>query len=1056
MSKNRPRRAVRKTLGLCFVGVLTLVLPAISYGLGLGTLKVNSALNEPLNAEIDFTSASKVELKSLNVGLAPRSEFNSAGVQRIPFLSDIKFTIAKRLDGRPFLQLSTEQPVREPFLHFLVQAEWAGGRMVREFTALIDPPYLIAGRTPAVSAPTTSAPASSMPPSVASAAPSPAPIKEETLSQPAPSAQVEPPAVAPSPVMEEPSSSAPSAPPPAPQSSEPLGPSASGEVAISPDTGWPQAASSGKTAGSSKGERGSTSAETGAAMPAMPEPSSIARAPNAPSWARVGRYEVKRGDTLWAIAQYVSVDSSLTTEQVVMALFEANRDAFFRNNVNNVWAGEVLIMPERDEVIGLGKKQAHTVFFAQYQQWQEYKQQLAQAQPLKVAGSEETAAATSPAATKETTKTGTMGASKSEAATSETATAPVAETETAQTAKPKTEATPPKPMADKQPEPKPVKESAGMAAAAPVPAAKPPGDLLRIVRSAIEDADQNKGKEGGTAGDASRSERTALAERATTLDEQLESKQMEQKDLGERIGTVGSQIERQKRLIELDSNKLAKTQEAVTESKPAAEAKVEPVTPPTPAEKPGTPPKAAGTAGAAKETPAAQEAKPEARPQARKRPRRIRSTSPGSPPAGKKPRRIVPPQPPAEEKGLIANLKDIVGDYLIQGVAFIVAIALGLTLLIYLRRRRQAEAEFEESILTDSDAITDSPTTDSGAQATTSAGSTSFLSDFSQGGMGNISTDEVDPLAETEVYLAYGRDEQAEEILKDAVAKDPSRQELKVKLLEIYHQRNDVPAFETLAEELYAALEGRGGELWNRVAEMGRRLNPDNPMFQGAAITETPSVTQPATAEAPMQFEPEPTEEPPALEFETATGDMTPAPGLDTDTQETAAADAGLEFDLDMDTGTDDTGAPSPAAGEPPIPDTAELSAEELGTAALQEEEEAVGLGEQPMDNMVDFDITDSGTTAGDTGEEAAVADADSQWQFESDSDVAVDEAVAEYAAGADDAQQWDETATKLDLAKAYVDMGDAEGARSILDEVLAEGNEDQKKQAAELAAQIA
>lgn len=535
---------------------------------------------------------------------------------------------------------------------------------------------------------------------------------------------------------------------------------------------------------------------------------------------------------------------------------------------------------------------------------------------------------------------------------------------------------------------------------------------------------------------------------------------MEQKDLGERIGTMGSQIERQKRLIELDNNKLAKTQEAVTESKPAAEAKVEPVTPPTPAEKPATPPKAASTAGAAKETPAAPEAKPKTRPQARKRPRRIRPTSPGSPPAGKRPRRIVPPQPAAEEKGLIANLKDMVGDYLIQGVAFIVAIALGLTLLIYLRRRRQAEAEFEESILTDSDAITDSPTTDSGAQATTSAGSTSFLSDFSQGGMGNISTDEVDPLAETEVYLAYGRDEQAEEILKDAVAKDPSRQELKVKLLEIYHQRNDVPAFETLAEELYAALEGRGGELWNKVAEMGRRLNPDNPMFQGAAIAETPSITQPPTAGAPpMQFEPEPTEEPPALEFETATGETTPAPDLDTDTQETAAAEAGLEFDLDMDSSTDtDTGAPSPApaAGEPPIPDTAELSAEELGTAALQQEEEAVGLGEQPMDNMVDFDITDSGTTAGDTGEEAAVADADSQWQFESDSDVAVDEAVAEYAAGADDAQQWDETATKLDLAKAYVDMGDAEGARSILDEVLAEGNEDQKKQAAELAAQIA
>ncbi len=1030
MSKSRPRRAMAMTLGRCLIGIVVLVLPAISYGLGLGSLKVNSALNEPLNAEIDFTSASKVELKSLNVGLAPRNEFNAAGVERIPFLADIKFAVAKRLDGRPFLQLSTEQPVREPFLHFLVQAEWAGGRMVREFTALIDPPYMVAGRAPTISAPETNAPAAAPePPPVATAAPPLAPATPETLVEPAPGAQVEPPVVASTSAMEreQPSSAMPAAPEPRP--SEPLGPASSGEVAISPDTGWPQAAPS-AAAGGGSAEQGMKGTETGTAMPGP----SVARAADAPSWARVARYEVKRGDTLWAIAQYVSTDSSLTTEQVVMALFQANRDAFFRSNVNNVWAGEVLIMPERDEVIALGKKQAHTVFFAQYQEWQEYKQQLAQAEPLKVAGSEESPVSTPPTTTEETAKAETMGtASKPEATTMPAA-------EATEPAKPENEATPAKPMASKQPEEKPVKESASMAA----PAAKPPGDLLKIVRAAIENADKNKGKEGG-ASDTSQSERTALAERATTLDEALESKQMEQKELGERIDTVGTQIARQKRLIELDNNKLAKTQEAVGESKPADESKAEPVTPPKPAE--GT-----SAAGAAKQ---ATEATPEtAKPEPRKRPRRIRPTSPATPPAGKKPRRIVPPQP-AEEKGLVAQLKDMVGDYLIQGVAFIVAIALGLTLLVYLRRRRQAEAEFEESILTDSDAITDSPTTDSGAQATTSAGSTSFLSDFSQGGMGNISTDEVDPLAETEVYLAYGRDEQAEEILKDAVTKDPSRQELKVKLLEIYHQRNDVPAFETLAEELYAALEGRGGELWNRVAEMGRTLNPENPMFQMAAVTERSNITQPVAGAPLMQFGAEPeSEEPPALEFETAMDDTTPGLELDMDTQETAAAESGLEFDLDMDSGTSDTGAPSVAHG-PPIPDTAELSADELGTAAL-EQDEAVGLGEQPMDNMVDFDITDSGPAAGDVGAEAAVADADSQWQYESDSDVAVDEAVAEYSAGADDAQQWDETATKLDLAKAYVDMGDAEGARSILDEVLAEGNEDQKKQAAELAAQIA
>ena len=105
----RPRRARGRLLGLGVTVGLLLAVPSVSHGLGLGSLKVNSALNEPLNAEIDLSSATKKELKSLNVGLAGRREFSDAGVDRAAFLSDIKFTVAKRLDGRPFLQLSSEQ-----------------------------------------------------------------------------------------------------------------------------------------------------------------------------------------------------------------------------------------------------------------------------------------------------------------------------------------------------------------------------------------------------------------------------------------------------------------------------------------------------------------------------------------------------------------------------------------------------------------------------------------------------------------------------------------------------------------------------------------------------------------------------------------------------------------------------------------------------------------------------------------------------------------------------------------------------------------------------------
>ena len=87
--------------------------------------------------------------------------------------------------------------------------------------------------------------------------------------------------------------------------------------------------------------------------------------------------------------------------------------------------------------------------------------------------------------------------------------------------------------------------------------------------------------------------------------------------------------------------------------------------------------------------------------------------------------------------------------------------------------------------------------------------------------MGSMQADEVDPLAEAEVYLAYGRDEQAEEVLKEAAARNPTRHELKLKLLEIYRQRDDVKSFETLAEELYPAAGQGDLTTWHKVAEMG-------------------------------------------------------------------------------------------------------------------------------------------------------------------------------------------------------------------------------------------
>ncbi len=945
----RLTRGMPRAAWCCILGGIMAAMPAVSYALGLGNLTVDSALNESLKAEIEFTSASRNELKSLNVTLAPRGQFEAAGIEWLPYLSDVKFTVARRLDGRSFIQLTSEQPIREPFLHFLLQAEWAGGRLTREFTALIDPPYLLAGRAPPVNVPRTRAPevAPSAAPAMtagapeatagASAEPLPAPPADMAAAepaaepQPAPTMPTEPEPIATAAIEPEPATTT-------VRDEDLLGPPEMGDssVAISADTGWPVVAS----------------VAPPTAIPAQTEVA-ITESLGAPGpgWATVSQYEVKRGDTLWRIAETIRVDQNLTIQQVVMALYEANRDAFFGDNVNNVWAGEVLMIPERPEVQVLSAPDARRVFMAQYDDWQAYKIKLASAnQTIKVVDE--------PAAGAQTGASVADEGGPSVASAEQAVMAAQQEPTQARTAKPQEQEQEQPSKAQQVPQKPEAGKSEGSASAAVAAKARPPGDLLKIVRATIKRESAGKtGKpaEGESIFDSEQAERLALAERATTLDESLESRQMQQQELGERIGTVGSQIQKEKRLIELENESLAQAQPdaAAPPDKAAGAAKA--------------PTGELAGAGAAAKKAAPAKPKPQAKPAvtAKKKPAQAKSASK---PQKRKRRRIAPPPQP-EEPGILATIQGMVGDYLMQAVAAVVALAGGLILLTYLRRRRQAEAEFEESILTDTGATTEEPVTgESGSQATTSAGNTSFLSDFSQGGMGNISTDEVDPLAETEVYLAYGRDEQAEEILKEAVTKDPSRHELKVKLLEIYSQRSDVAAFETLAEELYAALEGRGGDLWNNVADMGRRLNPDNPMFHGAAPAGQLSVPEPipVAPEMPPVTSMEEPESPPGLDFEPvpdavsakAEADMgidDSALGLDTDAGAGEAVDSELEFDLDMD-----TAAAASEEGGPHLGDTSELAAQDMGVSAAAEAAQAeaeLGLGEGPAENVVDFDI---------------------------------------------------------------------------------------------------
>ena len=119
-----------------------------SLALGLGDIEMYSALNQALDAEINILSAAPGELDSVQVRIAPASAFDRAGLEMTPMMSAMKFNIERRADGSPIIKVTSDAPVIEPFLNFLIEVDSAAaGRQVREFTVLLDPPVFTAQQT---------------------------------------------------------------------------------------------------------------------------------------------------------------------------------------------------------------------------------------------------------------------------------------------------------------------------------------------------------------------------------------------------------------------------------------------------------------------------------------------------------------------------------------------------------------------------------------------------------------------------------------------------------------------------------------------------------------------------------------------------------------------------------------------------------------------------------------------------------------------------------------------------------------------------------------------
>src|ERR1700735_5521104 len=160
--------------------------PSSAWALGLGEIHLNSALNEPMNAEIDLVAATPDELTALRATLADKDAFSRYGIDRPPFLSTLTFKVGKGKDGRDALLVRSTDAIPEPFVTFLVDVNWARGQLMREYTVLLDPPVYTPGESASNAAPVT-APAVAAPPArraaPAPAATAPAPARAPAFSQ---------------------------------------------------------------------------------------------------------------------------------------------------------------------------------------------------------------------------------------------------------------------------------------------------------------------------------------------------------------------------------------------------------------------------------------------------------------------------------------------------------------------------------------------------------------------------------------------------------------------------------------------------------------------------------------------------------------------------------------------------------------------------------------------------------------------------------------------------------------------------------------------------------
>jgi len=887
---------------------------AVAHAAGLGRINVLSALGEPLKAEVELV-AEKKEIPSVAVRLASPEAFARAGLAYTSALSDVKVSVEKRGDGEPYVQLTSTQPISEPFLDLMLELTWSSGRVTRQFTALLDPPSLIAEREKqkAAEAQVKAAP--------------PAPV--EPKPEPVPEA-------APEPTAEQATPTQPSDAPPTAET--PAAPAP--ETATTPAPEPPQAAAAPAPSAPVETIGGTEPTLLG---PGSSMPSAVAGAD--------AYGPVKTGDTLGKIAR-ANKPAEVSLDQMLVLLFRANPDAFSGKNMNRLKTGKIIQLPTSDQYSELSASDARKEVLAQARDWNAYREQVATA-----AGQVDAAA--EPAQQSASGKV-----------------APTVEDKAAQ-------------------------------------GAEAPKEVLKLSKN-----------EPAAAGNAAAGGDAKSAARVRALEEELVARDKAVKDANDRVAKLEKTIQDLQHLLEIKNKGMSDLQ------KPAAPATGQPA----PVQQPAAPPPAAATAPA---TPAAPEAKP-ATPAAPAPTTPVPGTEKAPPstqpaPQPPKPAPPKPAAPPAPEPSLMDRVMEQPA-YLGAGV--IALILIGALAVRAVKRRRESKSDSDDS----GPAILAAAS----AAGSTYGGATESVPQVAAAG----ESDEVDPVKEAEIFLAYGRDAQAEELLKEALATNPNRQEVRVLLLQIYAKRKDAKSFEQVARELQQAT-GSSGPFWDQAVALGYQVDPSNPRYAAGQGSGGLVAASAASADnVDFNIGSDDAQSGTATDIDLGDGgsglestqviDLSTGPSMDDTAVMEAPPALDIAFNVDLPAAEPER-EPEPPKASGGLDFDIDLNSFNAPASSQTAEPEPTASG------GLDFDMSGLSLDAPAASEPSTETRSASAPEIDL-SGISFDlgETTPRVSpSGKDD--HWYDVQTKFDLAKAYQEMGDKDGAREILKEVVQEGDAEQK-----------